>query len=1243
MKLTSLKSVLSNLATLKVQRTLKVIAGCIVLCCLFAWLAVNPLAQWLVPKLAESQLASHASVKKVSFNPLTLALTIENLVLTEKNGAPLASIDHLMVDLEVSGLMQWAWKLKQIAITGPRIHVSISKQGKLNWADLIAKLNEQPTPPNQPIPRVIIGNIKIVHGDIEYQDAHLATPLRTAMTPLDFTLEGFSTLPEDRGDYLLVAKLPQQGGRLKWKGDLGVNPVASHGTFAIEHLQLPRLLASFTTQTFPMKVHTGHFSGQFNYDFALTQSAAKPEQTQTQLSLHDMLLSLNDLKCTLPHGEQLLFDTLSLTSEALEVEQHTQWTLHTNNLALALNNLELHLKKLEQHTAQTNFSIASAKIDVPELVFNQDKASQLRFDHLNAQVNQTQLSHAQQSLFTLPKLDIHRVRFNLAEQQASVASILLDNGQISASHDAAGILNWQQMFSSINDTQTATDAPSAATASPTSSPKSAKSDLKPPFHFSVGELALAHWQLHYASQQFAKPWQAHMDDLNLHLSADNQTGLRVKNIELAAGPLHLQANQQPLLDLNRLVLNQGQVTLHPHKVEAAAIRLSGLKTAVIRQADQRLNWQALFTSTAHATTAGALEKTTPRQAAQVATASTAPQQINWAYALKHLSVESAAIHIEDKSTETPVVLDIDGGHVDIADLSPHLARALPVSAGFTIKQGGQFNMQGKLAVMPLKADFECALKNVALRPFSPYLQQFSLLKVESGDVNLQGMVQINANGSNQFLGTLGVHQLSLVDASNQQPFVRWQTLQADALKLSLAPNSLQIGALTLDALRSSFVIYPDQSLNLSKILRKDASTVPPSSTQQSIPAAATEKNQANSDFPINIALVRIKNTELAFADFSLPQPFGTHMHALNGVITGIYSKPNTTAQIELDGKVDDYGAARIRGKLNPFQATENTDLKLAFTNLEMNRLTPYSGKFAGRKIESGKLSVDLDYKIKQRTLQGENKMTIHQLKLGDNVESKGAADLPLDLAIALLEDSRGIIDLDLPVSGSLDDPKFSLGGLVWKALTNVLSKIVTAPFSALGKLFGNSETLDAIVFDSGKSVLLPPELEKLHAVSRALEKRPQLIVAIEPRYDVNHDTRAIQESSLRKQVAAEIGTQTDPEQPLAPIDLHHPNVQAAIQTLHDRLTHKGLLKRMAAKLEKTPEGFYAEAQEALTTSISVTNTDLQALAQARASAIQTVLTQAGIRPEQINMRSPAAIKAEHDAVTTTLTLETAKH
>ncbi|MGP1715899.1 MAG: DUF748 domain-containing protein [Methylophilus sp.] len=1216
------------LTALRKSLIAKIIAGLVVFYFLFAWLAVNPLAKWLLPKVAESQLASKASVEKVTFDPFRLTTTIDHFALTDTNGAPLASFDRLVVDLEFSGLFSLAWKLKQVAVASPRINLHISKQGRLNWADLIAKLNEDPSPPEKDLPRVIIENIDIRQGDIEYLDDHHATPLQASLKPLDFELDGFSTLPEDRGDYLIAAKLPYQGGTLKWKGNFGVNPLASQGTLAIEGLQIAKVAQWVNTQSLPFQPDAGTFSSQLKYDFSL------PDQ-HPRLLLTDAKLEVNALAGKLAQGDRLALNQLTLFIKQLLLEQPSATNITTQTITFKLDQLQL-------QKPQATLSLASANATLPQLAFSHSNHAQLNFENLNLQFSQLQLQHQQKNLFQLPALTIEQVSLDLAERRASIAKILLADGKLTATHHADGTLDWQQAFASAVSVQTTEKTAENQETVPVAE------KAETPFQFIIGDIALAHWQLAYLDQQFAKPLAATVSDFNLQLALNQQTELEIKQIKVEANQLSVQSDKKPLAQLASLALTDGSVALAQQKISLGALQLTGLKTSLIRQADQQMNWQALL---APAT----LKNTAEVQPVNTSTPSSAPAKKSaWAFGLKRFALQHADIHIEDQTTSTPVILDVTDGKIEVADLSQQMARALPLKVAFKLKQGGQFSAQGKLSPAPFKTDLQLSLVDLSLNPFAPYIQQVALLKLQDGSASVQGKLQQTASGTTTFDGGFSVNHWSLLEESSQQPFLRWGKLQGDGLALSLAPNRLQISTLTLNNPQTKFIIYPDRSLNISKVMRNPAPASdepsaanpaiakPPGTPPSTKTAADSNDKNKSADFPVVIDTVRINGAELEFADLSLPQPFGTHIHSLGGVINGVSTNPAATAQVELDGKVDDYGSARIYGALQPFKATDFTDIKLAFSNLEMNHLTPYSGKFAGRKIESGKLSVNLEYKIKQRQLAGENKFVIKKLTLGEKVDSKDAPNLPLDLAIAILEDSDGVIDLDLPISGSLDDPKFSYGSILWKAFTNVLTKIVTSPFSALGKLFGSSEKLEAIVFEPGKSIVSPPELEKLHAVSTALAKRQQLKLGIIPGYDSATDTRAIQETTLRRQVAEEMGVRLEANQAAGPIDLNNPKVQAAIQTLHDRLTNKGLLKRLAAKLEKAPAGFYAQAQEALTASIQVSDIDLQSLAKARAEAIQKVLSEAGVSADRAASAPPAAVKADHDQVPSKLTLDVMK-
>ena len=375
--------------------------------------------------------------------------------------------------------------------------------------------------------------------------------------------------------------------------------------------------------------------------------------------------------------------------------------------------------------------------------------------------------------------------------------------------------------------------------------------------------------------------------------------------------------------------------------------------------------------------------------------------------------------------------------------------------------------------------------------------------------------------------------------------------------------------------------------------------------------------------------------------------------------------------MELDGKVDEYGSARIRGTIQPFRATDFTDITLTFRNLEMTRLTPYSGKFAGRKIDSGKLSVDLEYKIKNRQLAGNNKFVINKLRLGERVDSPDAMKLPLDLAIALLEDSNGVIDLDLPISGSLDDPKFSYGRIIWKAIVNVLTKLVTAPFRALGKLLGiSSEKMESVSFDPGSSKLLPPEQEKLKTLSEAMAKRPALTLTIEPGYDPEADRQALQVQAMRREVAAGAGLKLAPQEEPGPVDVNNFKVQTVLEDLYAerfgkedyqklrtsyREKEKGgttpvldseFVERLGRRFKARDTGpvsaFHTELLERLTRKTQIDDGELMKLAQARGQAMRETLVKQGMDGGRLGVAAPVKQEAKDKLVGSKMSLGAGK-
>ena len=273
-----------------------------------------------------------------------------------------------------------------------------------------------------------------------------------------------------------------------------------------------------------------------------------------------------------------------------------------------------------------------------------------------------------------------------------------------------------------------------------------------------------------------------------------------------------------------------------------------------------------------------------------------------------------------------------------------------------------------------------------------------------------------------------------------------------------------------------------------------------------------ESKKEESDFAFDIGPIKIKDMKMTFEDKNLPIDFKTNITNLNGEFSRLNSNNTKPTKLNLEGKVDEYGYTKITGIVDINDIKLLTDTNLLFKNIAIKNFTPYTGKFIGREIESGKLNLDLKYNIKKSDLKASNQVIISDIKLGENVESPDAVNLPLELAIALLEDSKGIIDIDLPVSGNLDDPQFSIAPIVWKVFTNLILKAATSPFSLLGSLLGiDEEKLKSLEFEYGKSEILASEKESLDGIAKILAKKHKLAIKIKPVYDEIKDKEALQD------------------------------------------------------------------------------------------------------------------------------------
>ena len=724
----------------------------------------------------------------------------------------------------------------------------------------------------------------------------------------------------------------------------------------------------------------------------------------------------------------------------------------------------------------------------------------------------------------------------------------------------------------------------------------------------------------------------------------------VEDADIAFSDVSLKeiAQGDPLIHLKKLSVQGIRVDLDARQLDAERVAVEGGDARVLKEKEGTLNLARVLGGVGK----GKIQKEV------TAIAEKAKEEMKpWAIAVGSAEMTGFGVAFTDQSFSPAQSLDVDNLTLKVLNIKSDFKAPLPFEASLTLRQGGSVTAKGRFGLAEKSAEASVQVSNLTLIPVQPYLAQVAFLTLDSGTLSLGGKVNRTEgkNGpSTTFSGDVTVHNLLVSESATDQRFLSWKEMKMNGITLSLGPDRLEVGEVLLKEPFGKLIIYEDQSVSLKKVLR------PSKEKAEGIKPAS--KEQPPGSFPVNVKKIQIDKGGLDFADLSLTPQFAAKIRELKGAIVGLSTKEGERTQVDLNGRVDAYGTSKIRGQLEPFNVKRFTDISMIFRNVEMTNLTPYSAKFAGYRIASGKLSLDLRYRINNSELKGENQIILDKLTLGEKVDNPDAPDLPLDLALALLRDSHDRIDIGLPVSGNLDDPQFTYSHLIWKALLNLFKKIITAPFRALSSLLGvEGEKLDVIEFDTGKTVLSPPEEEKVKNLSEALARRPQLTLKIQGGYDPVGDGAALKSFAIRQEIAKKIGKEVAPDEAPEPVDVNDRLIQKAIEDLvRERISpqvleaaRKEALKRAAEAVKKEEKGvplsLPADMTRELYTSLlqkvidahPVTEAELKHLGQARAKAVKDALVATKkVGEERLIAIEPAAAEKEGEqTVESRLTLD----
>lgn len=649
----------------------------------------------------------------------------------------------------------------------------------------------------------------------------------------------------------------------------------------------------------------------------------------------------------------------------------------------------------------------------------------------------------------------------------------------------------------------------------------------------------------------------------------------------------------------------------------------------------------------------------------------------WQFVVGEVDLSGGSISLADEGMG--ITLALEKVAAKAAELTSDTGRPLAFDVTADLAGGGRLAARGK--AVPANAALEARVEasGIPVALLQPLLARHANVKIRSGVLALAGDLTTGGDTKTRrgksaklvYAGTAALENVALQDGAGA-PLAEWKSLHTKSLRLSVAPNLARIDELRLTAPKARLEIEPGGTTNLGRLFpgggeagasapaaerapaersRKPA-PVPREEAAEPAVGAESERPDDVGAFPIRVRRVQVEKGTLDFSDRTLSPNFRAVIQDLAGTVNGLSTDRNTRSQLALEGRVDEHGYARVSGTLNAFAPRSRTNVRMQFRNIELAGVSPYTIKFAGYRVATGRLTLDLNYRVRDNRLEGDNHVVLDNFTLGERVGEGASPGLPLEMAVSLLKDENGRIDLAIPISGSLDDPDFKLGDVFWKALGTILGNIIAAPFRALGRLFGGgAEQLASIAFEPGESRLLPPEREKFARIAEGLAKRPDLKVVIPARYDAGADSRALKREALRRELGKRAGFEIAEEDPAAPVSLDDRRVRRALRELYAQRFGDEELSRLKAEAERDagggkpqdltvaekirnfatgepqvadPSAFYRALYRRLLEAQPLPEGALPGLAQARAAAIAAALQAAGVGAERITQTSAEA-------------------
>ncbi len=1103
------------------MRRLLWLVGVLLLLGVAAWLGVPPLVKWQAEKQLSELTGREVTLGEVSFRPWSLQLEVKNLAIaaapSSTAGGPQFRLDRLQVDADARSLLRLAPVVESLQIEAPRLRLARTADGHYDIDDVLQRLAPKAGgPPSGKTPRFAIYNVELRNGEVLFDDAPVRRQHR--LSGLTLAVPFLSNLPsqvdvsvEPRVAFTLDGAVYDSGAQAvpfarSRSGALNLSVSA----LDLEHY------VGYLPASLPVRVERGRIGAVLALDFAA------PEQGDASISLRGKVVA-SDLTLAEPSGEPLLA---------------------AGRISMALNDVQPLAKKV---------ALGALRVDGLELHLARDAQGAVSLQRLRPAPTSAAEPASAPAAAAGPPWQLSLDSFDIAD-----ARVLWDDAAVKPASawvlDGIGAsaqqLQWP-VSASIPFSLRATLKPqgddsttlAAVSLEGEATDKAATARLEvsglslaalAPYvnaaaHVRVAGTGAASGKIEWAA---ATPAQAQ----RIAVALDQVTLDGVKVDDPAAG----KARRGETLAMQRLQLAGVDADLTAQSIVVASMKLQRPEVRLERSAQGAWNLMALAGPTKLAES----ERVLVRSAAEA----------TWQVRLDDFTLDDGRLKFIDAAPakgragappET-VRLGIDKLRVALQGMQlrgAHLVSTPKLQVVARIADEGetgagakpaQIEWRGRFGMQPLLVSGKARVERFPAHAVQAYLPHELGLRLKRVDVGFLGELSLQqADGAglsvdasgNVLLADLRLDALAdagaMRAATVDDELLSWQSLALNGLSVSLRPGAVPKVAIrdaTLSDFFARLVLTEQGNLNLRDV----APARQASAASAAAPAESAASGVVATRLPLELELggLRLAGGRVDYSDRFVRPNFSAALTELNGQIGAFRTGSGEPAILQLSGRVAGTGLLEIAGQLNPGAVPRELDITAKATDLELAPLSTYAGKYAGYAIERGKMSVAVHYKIEpDGRLEASHQLVLNQLTFGERVESPTATKLPVLFAVALLKDRHGVIDINLPVSGTLNDPQFSLGPLIWKVIVNLLAKALTAPFTLLSG--GAGPDMSMVAFQAGTSVPTASGSEALDKVAKALADRPALKMTVVGEADADAEREAYQRARVEQRLLQE--------------------------------------------------------------------------------------------------------------------------